>query len=367
MELQQASNKFCGELYSKIVEGRQGNVVVSPLSIQTALTLAYFGASGETANEIKVALKLDQISKENIAELYREFISEFKKNDGFKMATKVAVKKDCTVKPSFNEVAIKSFDSEIEAMDFSNTAESTKAVNDWVAEKTENKIQDLLTPDFIDSMTAMILVNAIYFKGDWVHQFLPSSNIEREFYLNETDFVNVVFMYERKHYRYGNFDEINASVTELEYENSDASFLIILPESRTGLADVEAKLNDIDFIDIASKLKSRDVVINLPKFRIELQVDLNETMEKLLIKKALSDGAEFNDLLETQIPLKLSKSVHKCFIEVNEKGTEASAVTGFGFAFRSMPTYVYVDHPFLFVLKTKTQVVFIGRCCEPKM
>jgi serpin B len=290
--------------------------------------LAYFGASGETANEIKVALKLDQISKENIAELYKEFISEFKKNDGFKMATKIAVKKDCTVKPSFNEVASNSFDSEIEAMDFSNPAESTKAINDWIAEKTENTIKDLLKPDFINSMTAMILVNAIYFKGDWVHQFVPSSNIEREFYLNETDFVNVEFMGQRKHFRYGKFDEFNARVLELEYKDSDASFLIVLPETRTGLADVEAKLYDIDFNDIASNLKSRDIRLHLPKFRIELQVDLNETMEKLGIKKALRDGAEFNDLLETSIPLKLSKAVHKCFIEVNEKGTEASAHSG---------------------------------------
>jgi serpin B len=328
MELQQASKNFCSELYSKIVDSRQGNVVVSPLSIQTALTLAYFGASGETANEIKVALKLDQISKEKIAELYKEFISEFKKNDGFKMATKIAVKKDCTVKPSFNEVASNSFDSEIEAMDFSNPAESTKAINDWIAEKTENTIKDLLKPDFINSMTAMILVNAIYFKGDWVHQFVPSSNIEREFYLNETDFVNVEFMGQRKHFRYGKFDEFNARVLELEYKDSDASFLIVLPETRTGLADVEAKLYDIDFNDIASNLKSRDIRLHLPKFRIELQVDLNETMEKLGIKKALRDGAEFNDLLETSIPLKLSKAVHKCFIEVNEKGTEASAHSG---------------------------------------
>jgi serpin B len=367
MELQQASNKFCSELYNKIVDGQQGNVVVSPLSIQTALTLAYFGASGETANEIKVALKLDQISKENIAELYREFISEFKKNDGFKMATKIAVKKECTVKPSFNEVAINSFDSEIEAMDFSNPAESTKAINDWVAEKTENTIKDLLKPDFINSLTAMILVNAIYFKGDWVHQFLPSNNFEHEFYLNETDSINIEFMNERKHYRYGNFDELNARVLELEYENSDASFLIVLPVSRTGLSDVEAKLNDIDFNDIASKLDTRDIELSLPKFRIELQLDLNEFLKNLGIQKALSDAAEFNDLLETSTPLKLSKAVHKCFIEVNEKGTEASASTGFGIGKMSRPKTFSVDHPFLFVLKTKTNVVFIGRCCEPKM
>jgi serpin B len=277
------------------------------------------------------------------------------------------VKKDCTVKPSFNEVAIKSFDSEIEAMDFSNTAESTKAINEWIAEKTGNIIKDLLKPDFINSMTAMILVNAIYFKGDWVHQFLPSSNFVRKFYLNETDSINIEFMQQRKEYRYGQFDEFNASVVELDYKNSDASFLIVLPESRTGLAAVEAKLKDIDFNDIASKLDTRELKIQLPKFRIELQVDLNESLEKLGIQKALSDGAEFNDLLETSIPLKLSKAVHKCFIEVNEKGTEASVATNFGIEKCSEPLFVYVDRPFLFVLKTKTNVVFIGRCCEPKM
>jgi serpin B len=213
----------------------------------------------------------------------------------------------------------------------------------------------------------MILVNAIYFKGDWVHPFIPSSNFEHEFYLNETDFVKVEFMGQRKHYKYGKFEEFNARVVEMEYQNSDATFLIVLPESRTGLAAVEAKLNNIDFNDVASKLQSRDLRLHLPKFRIELQLDLNESLEKLGIQKALRDDAEFDDLLETSTPLKLSKSVHKCFIEVNEKGTEASAATGFGIEMMSMPKFIFVDHPFLFVLKTKSNVVFIGRCCEPKM
>jgi serine protease inhibitor len=98
-----------------------------------------------------------------------------------------------------------------------------------------------------------------------------------------------------------------------------------------------------------------------------LQLDLNESFKNLGIQKAFKDGAEFNDLLETSTPLKFSKAVHKCFIEVNEKGTEASASTGFGIGKMSRPKTFSVDHPFLFVLKTKTNVVFIGRCCEPKM
>jgi serpin B len=188
----------------------------------------------------------------------------------------------------------------------------------------------------------------------------------RDFYLNETDSVKVEFMALRKNFRFGEFKEFNSCVLELEYENSDASFLIVLPESRTGLAAVEAKLNDIDFHDVSSKLHKSDVRLHLPKFRIELLVDLNDTLKKLGVQRAFKINAEFDEILES-ITLQLSKAVHKCFVEVNEKGTEASAATWKSFDRKSGPTYFFADHPFLFVLKTKSQVAFIGRCCEPKM
>lgn len=188
-----------------------------------------------------------------------------------------------SVKKSFQDVASKSFNSEAQSLDFSDSANAAKTINGWVEDKTNHKIKDLISDDSLDSDTRMVLVNAIYFKGTWVYEFDKTKTFKGPFYLNEEETVTVDFMKIKKHFSYGQFPELKASAIELPYKNSDISMFIILPDSKTGLAELESNLNTIDINELSKKMFSQEVNVELPKFKIEFDVELNEPLKKVKI------------------------------------------------------------------------------------
>jgi serpin B len=186
-----------------------------------------------------------------------------------------------SVKKSFNEVATKSFASEAQSLDFAQNEQSAATINKWVEDNTNNKIKDLISKDSLDASTTMVLVNAIYFKGFWTYQFDPKHTFKAPFYLNEQDTVEVDFMKVKKHFKYGALPELDATAIELPYKDSDISMLIILPNSKTGLSALEGKLNTFDLGEVCSKLYSQEVNVELPKFKIEFDIELNEPLKKV--------------------------------------------------------------------------------------
>ena len=264
-----------------------------------------FGAEGQTKQEMLTGLKYPTgYSNEEIAKNFEVFTENVRKTNGLKIgkylycvgvfryrrtqisififpANKIYVMKNYSVKRSFNEIATKSFASEAQSLDFSENQQSAATINGWVEENTNNKIKDLISPDSLSGDTRMILVNAIYFKGFWTYQFKKSDTYKAPFYLNEQDSVQVDFMKTKKHFKYGRLPELDATAIELPYKDSDISMLIILPNSRTGLSALEAKLNTIDLGDISSKLYSQEVNVEIPKFKIEFDISLNEPLQKV--------------------------------------------------------------------------------------
>jgi serpin B len=186
-----------------------------------------------------------------------------------------------SVKRSFNEVATKSFASEAQSLDFSQNTQSAATINGWVEANTNNKIKDLISADSLDSDTRMVLVNAIYFKGFWTYQFDPKNTFKAPFYLNDQDTVDVDYMKVKKHFKYGALPELDATAIELPYKDSDISMLIILPNTKTGLSALEGKLNTIDLGEVSNKLYSQEVNVELPKFKIEFDIELNEPLKKV--------------------------------------------------------------------------------------
>jgi serpin B len=189
--------------------------------------------------------------------------------------------KNYSVKRSFNEVATKSFASEAQSIDFSQSAQSASTINGWVEENTNNKIKDLISADSLGADTRMVLVNAIYFKGFWTYQFDPKATFKAPFYLNEQDTVEVDFMKIKKHFKYGSLQDLDATAIELPYKDSDISMLIILPNSKTGLSALEGKLNTIDLGEISNSLYSQEVNVEIPKFKIEFDIELNDPLKKV--------------------------------------------------------------------------------------
>lgn len=190
--------------------------------------------------------------------------------------------KNYSVKKSFNDVATKSFASEAQTLDFSQSQQSASTINGWVEDNTNNKIKDLISADSLGDDTRMVLVNAIYFKGFWTYQFKPSDTFKAPFYLNDQDSVTVDFMKTKKNFKYGHLQELDATAIELPYKDSDISMLIILPNSKTGLSALEGKLNTVDLGDISSKLYSMEVNVEIPKFKIEFDITLNEPLQKVV-------------------------------------------------------------------------------------
>jgi serpin B len=189
--------------------------------------------------------------------------------------------KNYSVKKTFNDVATKSFASEAQSLDFSQSAQSAATINGWVESNTNNKIKDLIKSDNLDADTRMVLVNAIYFKGFWTYQFDPKNTYKAPFYLNEVDTVQVDFMKVKKHFKYGTLQELDATAIELPYKDSDISMLIILPNTRTGLSALEGKLNTIDLGEISKKMYSQEVNVEIPKFKIEFDIELNDPLMKV--------------------------------------------------------------------------------------
>lgn len=191
------------------------------------------------------------------------------------------VKQGYSIKPKFNEVATKSFSSEAQQLDFSKNVEAAKTINDWVEGNTNNKIKDLIKSDTLDDDTRMVLVNAIYFKGFWTHQFDKSKTFKGDFFLNDKDVVQVDYMKIKKDFKYGALADYDATAIELPYKDSDISMMIILPNTKTGLSALEAKLNQINFSEVSKSLWSQEVNVEIPKFKIEFDIELNDPLKKV--------------------------------------------------------------------------------------
>jgi serpin B len=357
--------QFSTDLYQKVIEGKNQNVIISPLSVQMAVSLAMFGASKQTEAEMKNALRFDAISRDNLAENFHQLVEEFNQVNGLQIANKLYVQDRYTVKDAFNEIAKNSFSSEAQNLDFGNNVQAAKTINDWVESKTNNKIKDLIKSDSLDQLTRVVLVNAIYFKGIWEHQFDKEKTFTGAFYLDEEKTVDVEYMTIKKHFRYGIFEDLQAAAVELPYKNSDISMLILLPFKKTGLPELENKLKTTSLDTISNQMYSTEVNVEIPKFKIEFDIELKDPLEKMGMARMFSDSAEFDNLLNTSESLKVSKVIHKAFIEINEEGAEAAAATGIQIMLFSAPIFhqeifFKANHPFTFLIKRNSTVLFIG-------
>nr|AYV99631.1 venom polypeptide [Dolopus genitalis] len=365
------SGEFAADLYTKVIDGKDGeNVIISPFSVQTCVGLAYAGAGGVTAEEMAKGLRLTSNDRDEVAKSFGQVLDSYSTNPLLKIANKVYIKTGYTLKPQFNEIATKNFHSEAENINFAQKQESADKINSWVEGKTNNKIKDLISADSLSDDTRCVLVNAIYFKGFWDRQFEKEQTQKEDFWISETENVKVDMMNMNHKFKYGEFADLDASAVELPYKDSDLSMLIILPNTKTGLKALESKFSTINIAEMSKNMYKSEVNLKLPRFKIEFSMKLNEPLKKMGMTSMFS-GADFSNLLEQPEPLKVSEVVHKAFIEVNEEGAEAAAATGLGVMLRSRPlprqlAYFYADHPFIFFLKSPTEILFAGRYLKPQ-
>ncbi|XP_063702034.1 antichymotrypsin-2-like isoform X3 [Culicoides brevitarsis] len=364
------SYAFGADLYKELASDPSENVVFSPMSIQTCLSMVYMAAKGRTFEEIGNVLKYGASgNKQEVAKVFQDILEGTEKEKGLEIANRIYVMQNYKLKQAFNELTTKHFKSGVESLDFAQNTAAAKQINTWVEEKTHDKIKDLIKPDMLDGMTRAVLVNAIYFKGKWLYPFNKDLTYPMPFYVTPTETVNVDMMTIKKHFKYGALSKFDATALEMEYKDSNISMLFILPNQKDGLKALEEKIHEIDLKELDSQMFKQEVEVFLPKFEFEFTRELNDVLSKLGMATAFGDAADFSELLDSPEPLKISKVIHKAFIKVDEEGAEAAAATAavmvMKCAFFSLePTKEFrVDHPFYFVLKNKIDHVtlFSGR------
>nr|NP_995758.1 serpin 42Da, isoform G [Drosophila melanogaster]AAS64785.1 serpin 42Da, isoform G [Drosophila melanogaster]CAD21900.1 serpin 4 [Drosophila melanogaster] len=359
---------FSINVYGKLSGQKPGeNIVFSPFSIQTCAAMARLGAENETATQLDQGLGLASSDPEQIAHSFHQVLAAYQDSQILRIANKIFVMDGYQLRQEFDQLLSKQFLSAAQSVDFSKNVQAAATINNWVEQRTNHLIKDLVPADVLNSESRLVLVNAIHFKGTWQHQFAKHLTRPDTFHLDGERTVQVPMMSLKERFRYADLPALDAMALELPYKDSDLSMLIVLPNTKTGLPALEEKLRLTTLSQITQSLYETKVALKLPRFKAEFQVELSEVFQKLGMSRMFSDQAEFGKMLQSPEPLKVSAIIHKAFIEVNEEGTEAAAATGMFMSLTSLPMpkpdpiRFNVDHPFTFyILNKDSTALFAG-------
>ncbi|KAH8252758.1 hypothetical protein KR032_001703 [Drosophila birchii] len=350
----------------------QVNTVFSPASVQSCLTLAFLGASGSTAEELRNVLHLGPGDRNHIARNFGEFWRTSCNYGGrgpvLKSVNRLYVSDALELQPEFNEMASDFFQSKAEPAKFADSEDVAKKINDWVEQETEHKITNLLQADAVNEDTSAVLINALYFKGLWKNPFMPESTQADVFYVDPCNRVNVNMMYQEDKFKFAELPHLKARAVQLPYDNSNIHMLILLPNEVCGLQHLESRLKEVELADIDAAMTMQDVEIALPRMTIEYDVDLKDILKKIGIEEIFSDTALLDGLFTSRTGQKISEAKHRGYINVNEAGSEAAAVT----FMKIVPMMLNMnrkqfraDHPFVFYIRSGQAVFFAGRFVTP--
>ncbi|HEX3800410.1 MAG TPA: serpin family protein [Verrucomicrobiae bacterium] len=374
------NNAFALELYSRLAAG-DGNVFFSPYSISTCLAMTYAGARGDTASQIGHVFHFDsdgaQLSS-NFAELQKH-LDELEQKAEVKLdiANGMWVEKNQKLLKEFTSVVRDSYGAEVKQADFRSSAEPTRRdINDWVSEKTSGKITDLLQPGVVNAATRLVLVNAIYLKGSWVHSFKKSATVDGPFSVSDTQKATAHFMHQDSSFEYAENED--CQLLEMPYGDSKTgiggnnllAMDILLPRKADGLKKLESSLTEPALIALVGKARPQKINVTFPKFTTTAQISLGQTLAAMGMPLAFSNEADFSGM-DGERDLYISAIVHKAYVKVDESGTEAAAATGTVMALTSVmrqPSPVFrADHPFIFLIRDTQSgaILFLGRITDP--
>lgn len=275
---------FSINVYGKLTALKSGeNVVFSPFSIQTCAAMARVGAEGETAAQLDHGLGLASSDAEQIAQSFHQVLADYQDSQILRIANKIFVMDGYPLRQEFDQLLTKQFLSAAQSVNFANSKQAAATINGWVEQRTNNLIKDLVPASALDANSRLVLVNAIHFKGTWQHQFPKHATRPETFYLNGERGVQVPMMNVKERFRYADLPALDAAALELPYKDSDLSMLIILPNSKTGLPALEEKLRGTTLSQITQALHRTQVVVKLPKFKAEFQVELTDVFQQVIL------------------------------------------------------------------------------------
>ena len=371
------NTKFALNLFEKL-KSEKGNLFFSPYSISTALAMTYAGARGKTASQMAKTLcfKLEQ------AQLHPAFAK-----------IDLKLKSDQEIEPgscllytanslwpqdtylflkNYTNLLLKTYNVIITPVNYKKDTEKVrKEINKWVEEKTNEKIKDLIQPGYLDPLTRLTLVNAIYFKGNWASQFNKELTKDAPFWITPKKSKNVPMMHKKEKFGYGERDSLQ--ILELPYRGKDISMFVLVPFEKDGLDRIQKNLTVEKLSEWTMSTSKKEIQVYLPKFKVTSEFDLSKTLKSMGMVNAFKENvANFSGMDGKKKWLYISSVIHKAFVDVNEEGTEAAAATAVlmrAMAMPEPPPVVRADHPFLFVIRenSKQNILFIGRIVDPSI
>nr|BAB23335.1 unnamed protein product [Mus musculus] len=377
-QLSSANTLFALELFQTLNESSPtGNIFFSPFSISSALAMVILGAKGSTAAQLSKTFHFDSV--EDIHSRFQSLNAEVSKRGAshtLKLANRLYGEKTYNFLPEYLASTQKMYGADLAPVDFLHASEDArKEINQWVKGQTEGKIPKLLSVGVVNSMTKLVLVNAIYFKGMWEEKFMTEDTTDAPFRLSRKDTKTVKMMYQKKKFPFGYISDLKCKVLEMPYQGGELSMVILLPkdieDESTGLKKIEKQITLEKLLEWTKleNLKFIDVHVKLPRFKIEKSYTLNSNLGPLGVQISLAVAKLIS--LACQVPefFHIKKFPTSPFLKVNEEGTEAAAATG-GIATFCMllPEEEFtVDHPFIFFMRHNptSNVLFLGRVCSP--
>ncbi|WP_180336458.1 serpin family protein [Pontibacter ramchanderi] len=363
-----SSNNFAFRSFAELSKAEETeNIFISPLSISMALTMAYNGADGETKQAIGQTLGFEAASDEDINKSYKDLVALLQGIDKkviFTSANSLWHSNLVRLQAPFIQINKDYFNATVQGLDFASPA-SIGQINNWVNNNTNGKIDKIL--DEIGRDEVLFLINAIYFKGTWTYPFDKNLTKPGLFYLENGSSVTHDFMSMKKG-EYLVYSDNVVNMVDLPYGNEQYSMTIVMPSGENTVQSIMPQLNPENLAKWLAAGNKLTKELQMPKFKLEYEEELNAMLSKLGMGIAFTGSANFSRMLEGQSNLAISKVKHKTFVEVNEEGTEAAAVTSVGVELTSMPTAFRIDRPFVFMIREKSSgaILFIGKLMQPE-
>jgi serpin B len=372
--LVEGNTVFALNLYQQLGT-RPGNLFFSPYSISTALALTYAGARGNTERQMARVLQFNaegQRLHASFGELQRH-LGEAGAKQGIELSIANALwsQKKHPFLPAFLAIATDEYQANLAQADFATEAGAARdKINRWVAQKTKDKIRDILPAGSLTDLTRLVLVNAIYFKGIWDKPYNKAETSVQPFHISSTREAKAPLM---RHFDQVKFlGEGDFQAVELPYKGRELSMVIFLPREIDACGKLESRMTPEFLSSSLNQMKQQKVEIFLPRFELESSFDLNDTLARMGMPDAFGPESDFSGMDGTR-QLYLSGVFHKAWGEVNEEGTEAAAATAVVAAARAVvkpaapPPVFRADHPFIFLIRDMRSgsILFLGRFAGP--
>ncbi|KAM6223202.1 serpin I2 [Rhynchocyon petersi] len=367
------NTEFAVDLYQAICSTHKDNIVFSPLGMTLALGIIQLGAKGKAQDQIRQTLKLEENSTGEEFSVLKSFfsaISEKKQEFTFHLANALYLQEGFSVREQYLHGNKEFFQSAVKLVDFQDSKACAETISTWVESKTDGKIKDMFSGEEFGPLTRLVLVNAVYFKGDWKQKFRQEDSQLMDFTKIDGSVVKVPVMRALLKTKYGYFSEssLNYQVLELPYKGDEFSLIIILPAENVDIEEVGKRISADQVLQWVSVMQEVDVEVSIPRFKIEQKLDFKEALYSLNITEIFSSGCDLSGITESS-EVYVSQVMQKVFFEINEDGSEAATSTGIHVpAIMSLARNQFVaNRPFLLLMKDNPteSILFMGRVTNP--